>query len=54
MTSNTCTKNLPNMESIVICKQNNQLPTKGHDELEDNSIILLSSKPFLLTISLST
>ena len=22
------------------CKQNNQLPTKSHDELEDNSIVL--------------
>ena len=21
------------------CKQNNQLPTKSHDELEDNSIV---------------
>jgi hypothetical protein len=24
-----------------ICKQNNQLPTKNHDELEDNSIVCI-------------
>ena len=31
----TCTKNLPKHERC--CKQNNQLPTKSHDELDDNS-----------------
>ena len=25
-----------------VCKQNNELPTKSHDELKDNSIVYLN------------